>query len=1271
MSINSETDAKAAILAQLREADLKLNDPMIQLNMRGKSSDEIEAFDEARSQIAVQISKIENRSISQLLVGLKANEASLQEGIKNLNSEIKIANDIAKMTQAIDKILGIVTKVLSLARGIKSRNLYALLVGIDNYPNPDARLEGCVNDITAIEEYLNERFDKEKYQLHLQTLKDEQATRKAIINGFRNHLCQAEKDDVVLFYYSGHGSQESAPKEFWHIEPDGLDETLVCYDSRTKNGWDLADKELAKLIAEVGEKDPHITLILDCCHSGSGSRDPMEKAKERRLDTDKRSRPLDSFIFKLEDLEKLSDAGNKDPEKHPTGWKIPTGRHVLLAACRDNETAKEYGSKQRGYFSYFLMDTLSKANGKLTYRDLFARTNAIVRSESREQSPQLEVNKIKDDTFFLDGTIAEVEPYFIVNHDKTSDDWVIEGGAVHGVQPPKDGETTLLALFKFDANNDDLHDPSKSVGTAKVTQVLPTKSKIDIEGVQNLATNTTFKAVVTSLPLPPLGVYFEGDEAGVNLALEKLKTAGLNGKQPSAYVREEQEVGKADFRLLCRNNQYIVTKPTSDRPLVAQIDGYNPDNADKAIKRLEHIARWTTIAKLANTAANQIKAGDVKMELIFVDEDLSQTNQMRLQYKYQDGKWQNPEFNLKVTNTTKKPLYCALVNLSDSFSISAPFFTTGSVRLQPGESADALDGEKLVLEVPDEYWKLGITEYKDIIKLIVSNNEFDARLLKQDKLDAPRPTSREIESVNKSSLERLMNRTQNREVKAKSDAVSFDDWYAEEITITTVRPLDSTPVSAKQEQQLGVGVTLKTHPSLSANVSLTTTPQVSRDLGNKIVPPILRENPEIVQPFQFTTSRGTDPGLSVLELSNVKDHEVVTADAPLKLLVDGQLANNEYLLPVGYDGEFFLPLGSGKSTTNGKIEIELERLPAPVSEGERSLQGSIRIFFQKVISQGLGREFNYPILAVAEVGEDKKVTYNRDENYIKQQVGQAKRIALYIHGIVGDTESLVSTIKQPVLQADGQKSSISELYDLVLTFDYENLNTNIEQNAQHLKQRLKDAGLSENHGKQLHIITHSMGGLVSRWFIEREGGNKVVQHLIMLGTPNGGSPWAVVEDWVKLTLGIALNRLSVVVWSANVVAMLMGALEQNIRVTLAQMNPSSDLIKLLAESGDPGIPYSIIAGNTSIIPAALEEQAPEKSIIERLQQRLFKKVVGLPFFETPNDIAVKVDSITSIPTGRAHPPHIQEIPCDHLSYFINEPTDVGLKALIATIKFSE
>jgi hypothetical protein len=91
--------------------------------------------------------------------------------------------------------------------------------------------------------------------------------------------------------------RKTPPKNSGHIEPDHLDETLVCYDSRTDGSWDLADKELAKLIAEVAEKNPHIVVIMDCCHSGSGTRGSLDSTVAvRRAPMDKRQRPLSSFI---------------------------------------------------------------------------------------------------------------------------------------------------------------------------------------------------------------------------------------------------------------------------------------------------------------------------------------------------------------------------------------------------------------------------------------------------------------------------------------------------------------------------------------------------------------------------------------------------------------------------------------------------------------------------------------------------------------------------------------------------------------------------------------------------------------------------------------------------------------------------------------------------------------------------------------------------------------------------------------------------------------
>ena len=154
-----------------------------------------------------------------------------------------------------------------------SKNIYALLVGIDNYlVKSIPTLQGCVNDIKAIATYLETQVGNQWTLQSPHILINEAATRQGIIDGFQQYLTQADSEDIALFYYSGHGGQEKAPPEFRHLEPDGLDETLVCYDSRTPESQDLADKELRYLLAQVAKNNPRTVVILDCCHSGSGTR---------------------------------------------------------------------------------------------------------------------------------------------------------------------------------------------------------------------------------------------------------------------------------------------------------------------------------------------------------------------------------------------------------------------------------------------------------------------------------------------------------------------------------------------------------------------------------------------------------------------------------------------------------------------------------------------------------------------------------------------------------------------------------------------------------------------------------------------------------------------------------------------------------------------------------------------------------------------------------------------------------------------------------------
>ena len=800
-----------------------------------------------------------------------------------------------------------------------TRNIYALLVGIDAYAKPVPPLRGCVNDISAVKEYLEGRVSNEGYKLYSRILLNQDATRQAMIDGFRQHLCQAGLDDVAFFYFAGHGAQESAPEAFWHLEPDRLNETLVCYDSRNEGSWDLADKELAKLIAEVSEKNPHIAIVMDCCHSGSSTRGDLDlETAVRRAPIDRRQRPLESFIFSPAEIEQLS--AFQSPVENPSGWILPKGRYVFLSACRDVEEAREYSTdgQRRGTFSYFLLDALNKANGSLTYRDLFKRTNALVRSKATAQSPQLEATVSSDlDQPFLGGAIAPRTPYFTVSLHRDYG-WVIDGGAVHGVPQPTAGQTTLLALFPFDSSSEQLRQPTAAVGEAEVLEVMPQLSKINLKGVTNLHLEMTFKAIVTSLPLPLMGVWLEGATAGVELVRHSIATA--NDGKPSLYVREVARTESAEFRLLAKDNQYLINRPADDRLLVGQIDSYNAARAAQVVQRLEHIARWTKIAELASPATSRIRPDAVKMQVYQAGQELTET-QIRLKYRQEGNKQKQPTFQIKLTNTSDEPLYCALLNLTERYAVSAALIETGGIWLKSGEEAWAAGGKSIYASVPKERWEQGITETKDIFKLIVSTAGFDATLLEQDDLDLPHGT-RSASNGRRGTLNRLMYEIQSRHLSLVAEDEEYDDWVTSQMTITTVRPREITAVpNGGQSVLLGAGVQLQPHPSLQANVRLTTVNQATRDLGSHILPPILQQDDPLVQSFQFTATRGTDPGLSALELSQISDPSVVTPEAPLKLTVDVPLEPGEHLLPISYDGEFFLPLGRGKTTQSGETQI--------------------------------------------------------------------------------------------------------------------------------------------------------------------------------------------------------------------------------------------------------------------------------------------------------------------------------------------------------------
>ena len=392
---------------------------------------------------------------------------------------------------------------------IMNRNIYALLVGIDEYLSV-APLQGCVNDITAIEEYLKRRVDTDRYQLHLRTLLNKDATRQAIIDGLRQHLCQAVRKDVVLFYFCGHGAREKAGEEFKDWELDDAHETIVCYDSRSKtNGKkvpDLADKELRYLISQVankGENSPdHVLVAFDCCHSSSGTRDLDDKDGVRQIDDLASAREYSDFCF-----------ADQIPKDKLSSETFPQGDHTFIAACLNTETAKETlqeKSQKRGLFTYSLIKELESQNVTLYYENLIHEVGTRVTGVRLCQNPQLEFVKgidpanpsitrsenpeTKTLAFLGDPAIIKPrDPSFTLKYrpyvqatrsgdPEQQEEWVINAGAFQGIQ--KDMELAVYPEgskyedFEISAEEENASKPKpikagsvKAIARIKITQV--------------------------------------------------------------------------------------------------------------------------------------------------------------------------------------------------------------------------------------------------------------------------------------------------------------------------------------------------------------------------------------------------------------------------------------------------------------------------------------------------------------------------------------------------------------------------------------------------------------------------------------------------------------------------------------------------------------------------------------------------------------------------------------------------------------------------------
>jgi hypothetical protein len=272
----------------------------------------------------------------------------------------------------------------------------AVLIGINKYRTPGADLRGCVNDVKNLKKVLTEYYGFAGKDITVMT--DLKATKKAMEAAIQKLITGAKRGDVLLLHYSGHGS--NVPDNDGD-EAEKRDEILCPTDLDWKDPFrdDWLRRTFDKLKSGVS-----LTVIMDCCHSGTNTRAilrPDEPVKQRYLPS-----PWD--LVAVESGRKLRGAVKSELRASSRAKRKQSDVvhaaicELLIAGCRDTQTSADAYIKgsYNGALTYYLVECIREAKGKLSYRELHKRTLAKLKGEY-DQVPQLEGRREKFDRAFL------------------------------------------------------------------------------------------------------------------------------------------------------------------------------------------------------------------------------------------------------------------------------------------------------------------------------------------------------------------------------------------------------------------------------------------------------------------------------------------------------------------------------------------------------------------------------------------------------------------------------------------------------------------------------------------------------------------------------------------------------------------------------------------------------------------------------------------------------------------------------------------------------
>ena len=616
-----------------------------------------------------------------------------------------------------------------------SRTLHAILAGINTYPSPVKPLEGCLHDVNSWQQYLES--ESSHFNLKITPLLNEAVTKQALSYSLQAALANASSDDVVFFFFSGHGTREEADPVFSIYEQDDSIECLVCHDSIQQHSgkitYDLlSDKELHFIISEHTKPGTHVLMIFDCCHSGGITRNAWLSGEhgdyiERRLalrDIESHTAPMrrwDKFLF----AEKYSRA-----HIEKAGWlnSVAPKPHITFSACQNDESAYEYNG--RGIFSANLLNILQRTNGSISYYDLQSRARMFIQNQFR-QTPEVYVSRNHENDLlrtFLDKTTLSSSFGCTVFHKKHIG-WAIDLGALHGITTGSGPVSLTIDNVQYPFN---------------IHEVFSNYSLLDIpaDAEKMMDPQSGYSAFVEN--------HFSGNTSFFVLNDNENQ---IVAEQLRSTIISWLKANHKDFLLTDnRTNASYLVKALKEHITICQNDDImrpatqislaDTDPITRCIQFMDHIAQWEYIRSISNPGFKgneypivfnfyRVNRNHQKQEMV--------TRGDTIEFDYEKNREADRAGGLKasITNRSSTKYYCSILYLSNLFEVSGNILIGKVIGLNPGETAWINNGDVVEFELEPHIVQYNYPHSIFYLKLISSTTPFQVETLEQSPLPSP------------------------------------------------------------------------------------------------------------------------------------------------------------------------------------------------------------------------------------------------------------------------------------------------------------------------------------------------------------------------------------------------------------------------------------------------------------------------------------------------------------------------------------------------------